>query len=63
MKLGEHEKSSVGIAAGSQAHEGNETVDHLARMGFECPSVGPEQAFSISEGVPKAGTETDEEGP
>jgi ribonuclease HI len=64
MKLVEHNKSSVGMAAGSQGHEGNETVDHLARMGFECPSIGPKQACSISEGVPKkAGTGSDEKRP
>lgn len=62
MKLVEHKKGSVDNAAGSQAHEGNETVDHLARMGFKCPFVGPEQGFYISEGVPKkAGTGMDEE--
>jgi hypothetical protein len=41
------------MAAGSQGHVGNEIVDHLARMGFECPCIGPEQACSTSEEVPK----------
>jgi hypothetical protein len=38
--------------------QANETIDQLARLGFECPFIGPEPACNISaETVKKAVTD------
>jgi hypothetical protein len=38
---------------GHEGIEGNETADQLAKLGSECPFIGPEPAPSISAGIAK----------
>jgi hypothetical protein len=51
VKLAEHKKVQLPQVPGHKSTEANETANHLARVGFECPFTGPEPACSISAGA------------
>jgi hypothetical protein len=41
------------LVPGHRRLDGNEIADHLARLGTECPFIGPEPSYDISAGVAK----------
>jgi ribonuclease HI len=52
-KLPESNKVQLILVPGHRGMEGNETADQLARLGSECPFIGPEPACGTSAGIIK----------
>jgi hypothetical protein len=53
VKLAKHNRVQLIWVPGHKGTEGNETADQLARLGSECPLIGPEPAWGISAGIVK----------
>jgi ribonuclease HI len=52
-KLAEHNRVQLIWITGHEGIEGNETADQLAKLGSECPFIGPEPACGISARIAK----------
>jgi ribonuclease HI len=52
-KLAKHNKVQLIWVQGPKSTEVNETADQLAKLGYECPFIGPEPACNISVRVAK----------
>jgi ribonuclease HI len=48
VQLAKHNSIQLVWAPGNKGIVGNETADQLAKLGSECPFIGPEPACSIS---------------
>jgi ribonuclease HI len=53
MELANHNRVQLVWVPGHEGIAGNETADHLAKIGYEHPFIGPEPACGISMGVAK----------
>jgi hypothetical protein len=53
VKLAKYNRVQLIWLAGHEVFDGNETVDQLAKLGFECPLIEPEAACRISAGIAK----------
>jgi ribonuclease HI len=53
VKLAENNRVQLLWVLGHRGIEGNETADHLARLGSEYPLTGPESPCGISVGIAK----------
>jgi hypothetical protein len=53
MKLAKHNKAQLIWVLQQEGIEDNETANQLAKLGRECPLIGPEPACGISERVVK----------
>jgi ribonuclease HI len=48
VKLAKSDSVQVILVPGHEGIESNETADQLAKLGSECPLIGPEPACGIS---------------
>jgi ribonuclease HI len=53
IQLAEHNRVQLKWVPGDAGIEGNEIADQLAKLGSECPFIGPEPACGISVGIAK----------
>jgi hypothetical protein len=51
VKLAKHNRVQIIWVPGHECTKSNETADQLAKLGSECPFIGPEQACAISAGI------------
>jgi hypothetical protein len=53
VKLAKHNRVQLMSMPGHESIVDDENADQLAKLGFECPFIGPEPACGISVGVAK----------